>query len=162
MSQIDPDDYQNEGSSALKDAANKAGKTVTKKIAKKAVKLLVTKAGLPVILGIVAVVLILGMIAISIFVIVASGGEEAKPEGSGYWGGDISELGANEIPAQFIPIYKAAEQNMVFHGIYLLHIIGWKHVFLPLIQCFLQLGPKGTCSSCLVRGLDGGILLAVD
>ena len=36
MSQIDPDDYQTEGSSALKDAANKAGKTVTKKVAKKA------------------------------------------------------------------------------------------------------------------------------
>ena len=148
----------------------KAGKIVTKKLAKKAVQSAATKAaavtgstiGFPVILGIVAVILILGMIAISIFVIVASGGEEAKPEGSGYWGGDISELGVNEIPAQFIPIYKAAEQNMVCHGIYLLHIIGWKHAFLPLIQCFLQLVPKGTCSSCLVRGLDGVILLAVD
>src|SRR3954469_8584995 len=103
MSRIDPDDYHNEGSSALKDTAAKAGKTVTKKVG----QAVVTKAGLPVILGIVAVVLILGMIAISIFVIVASGGEEAKPEGSGYWGGDISELGANEIPAQFIPVYKA-------------------------------------------------------
>ena len=111
MSRIDPDDYHNEGSSALKDTAAKAGKTVTKKVAKKAGQAVVTKAGLPVILGIVAVVLILGMIAISIFVIVASGGEEAKPEGSGYWGGDISELGANEIPAQFVPFYKDAEQK---------------------------------------------------
>ena len=38
MSQIDPDDYQTEGSSALQDAANKAGKTATKKLAKKAVQ----------------------------------------------------------------------------------------------------------------------------
>ena len=111
MSRIDPDDYHNEGSSALKDTAAKAGKTVTKKVAKKAGQAVVTKAGLPVILGIVAVVLILGMIAISIFIIVASGGEEAKPEGSGYWGGEISDLGVNEIPAQFIPVYKAAEQK---------------------------------------------------
>ena len=111
MSQIDPDEYQNEGSSALKDAANETGKIVTNKIAKKVGQAAVTKAGLPVILGIVAVILILGMITISIFVIVASGGEEAKPEGSGYWSGDISELGVNEIPAQFIPIYKAAEQK---------------------------------------------------
>ena len=111
MSQIDPDEYQNEGSSALKDAANETGKIVTNKMAKKVGQAAVTKAGLPVILGIVAVILILGMITISIFVIVASGGEEAKPEGSGYWGGNISELGVNEIPAQFIPIYKAAEQK---------------------------------------------------
>ena len=119
MSQIDPDDYQTEGSSALQDAANKAGKIATKKLAKKAVQSAATKAaavtgstiGFPVILGTAAVILILGMIAISIFVIVASGGEEAKPEGGGYWGGDISELGANEVPAQFIPIYKAAEQQ---------------------------------------------------
>ena len=51
------------------------------------------------------------MVAISIFVIVASSGEEVRKEGSGYWGGDISELGTNEIPAQFIPIYKAAEEK---------------------------------------------------
>ncbi|WP_338473313.1 bifunctional lytic transglycosylase/C40 family peptidase (plasmid) [Niallia sp. XMNu-256] len=111
MSQIDPDNYQTEGSSALKDTATKAGKTVTKKVAKKAGQAAIAKAGLLVILGIVAVVLIFGMIAISIFIIVASGGEEAKREGSGYWGGDISEIGANEIPTQFIPIYKEAEQK---------------------------------------------------
>ena len=66
MSQIDPDDYQTEGSSALKDAASKAGKTATKKIAKKTAQAAVTKAaavtgstiGLPVLLGIVAVILV--------------------------------------------------------------------------------------------------------
>ena len=69
MSRIDPDDYHNEGSSALKDTANETGKIVTHKMAKKVGQAAVTKAGLPVILGIVAVILILGMITISIFVI---------------------------------------------------------------------------------------------
>lgn len=42
----------------------------------------------------------------------ASSGGEAKPKGGvGFWGGEISEIGANEIPAAFIPIYKAAEQK---------------------------------------------------
>ena len=139
MSQTDPDDYQPEGSSALEMMAKRAGKASTKKLAKKAAQAATTKAtavkgstfGLPFILGIAAVILILAMIAISIFVIVASGGEEARPEGGGYWGGDISELGVNEVPAQFIPIYKAAEQQYGVHGISLLHIIGWKHAFLP-------------------------------
>src|SRR4051812_39940589 len=70
MSQIDPDDYQTEGSSALQDAANKAGKTATKKLAKKAVQSAATKAaavtgstiGFPVILGTAAVILILGIL----------------------------------------------------------------------------------------------------
>ena len=91
MSQIDPDDYQIEGSSVLQDAANKAGKTATKKLAKKAVQGAATKAaavagssiGLRVILGTAAVILILGMIVISLFILVSSGGEEAKPGGRG-------------------------------------------------------------------------------
>lgn len=43
--------------------------------------------------------------------------EELYPElavavgGGGWWGGAITEFGANEIPAQYIPIYKAAQEK---------------------------------------------------
>ncbi len=75
MSPIDPDDYQTEESSALQDLVNKAGKTASKKLAKKALQGVATKVaalagssiGLPVILGTVAMILILGMIVISSF-----------------------------------------------------------------------------------------------
>jgi peptidoglycan DL-endopeptidase CwlO len=117
MSQInDPNGYETEGSSALKDAASEAGKIAAKKVAKAAAAKAATATGssigLPVILGIVAAVLIFGFIVITAFIIIASGGEEAKPEGgASFWGGEISEIGANEIPEAFIPIYKAAEKE---------------------------------------------------
>jgi len=117
MSQVnDPNGYETEGSSALKNAASEVGKVA----AKKATKALATKAaaatgssiGLPVIVGIVASILVFGFIVITAFLIMASSGGEAKPKGGvGFWGGEISEIGANEIPAAFIPIYKAAEQK---------------------------------------------------
>ncbi|UQD53143.1 secreted cell wall DL-endopeptidase [Bacillus methanolicus] len=116
MSQTnDTNGYETEGSSALKRTANEVGKAAAKKAAKSAA----TKAaaasgstiGLPVILAIVAVVLVFVFIVIAAFIIIASSGEEERPEGSGYWGGEISEIGANEIPAQFIPYYKAAEKK---------------------------------------------------
>ncbi|MDQ0201046.1 lytic transglycosylase domain-containing protein [Neobacillus ginsengisoli] len=46
------------------------------------------------------------------FVVLSSaGGKEETQPGKGYYGGDISEFGANEIPAQYIPIYKAAQEK---------------------------------------------------
>ncbi|MDE3841079.1 secreted cell wall DL-endopeptidase (plasmid) [Bacillus methanolicus] len=112
MSQTnDPNGYETEGSSALKSAAKQAGKQVGKKVIQKAGTAKTIKLGWPIILGTIAVLILLMGIAVAIVVIVASSGEESKPESIGYWGGEISEIGANEIPAQFIPYYKDAEQK---------------------------------------------------
>ncbi|MFI9225264.1 NlpC/P60 family protein [Peribacillus frigoritolerans] len=122
MSQInDPNGHETEGSSALKSAAGAAGKAATKKVAKKAGKAIATKAaaatgstvGLPVILGIAAAALVVigGLIVVAFLILSSTGGEEQAEPGLGYYGGEISELGANEIPSQFIPIYKAAEEK---------------------------------------------------
>jgi hypothetical protein len=111
MSQVN--DHQTEGSSALKNAAGKAGKAVAKKAVKKAVATKATAAGLPVILGIAAVVLVVVVgIALAVFIVlISAGGEDETQPGEGYYGGEISEFGANEIPAQYIPIYKAAQEK---------------------------------------------------
>ncbi|ALA55215.1 bifunctional lytic transglycosylase/C40 family peptidase [Shouchella clausii] len=120
MSQTDPNnDHQTEGSSALKKAASSAGKAATKKAVKTAAKkaaqkaagtTLLAKIGWPIILGAFLLLLIAGAALIIIFI--AASHEESSPQpGGGFWGGDISELAENEIPADFIPIYKAAEQE---------------------------------------------------
>jgi soluble lytic murein transglycosylase-like protein len=122
MSQInDPNGNETDGSSALKSAAGKAGKAATKKAAKKTMKAATVKAsaatgsavGLSVILGIAAaaIVLIGGLIVITFVILSSTGGEEEMQAGKGYYGGEISELGANEIPSQYIPIYKAAQEK---------------------------------------------------
>lgn len=122
MSQInEPNGHETEGSSALKSAAGAAGKAATKKVAQKAAKAAATKAaaatgstvGLPVILGIAAaaIVVIGGLIIVAFLILSSTGGEEQANPGVGYYGGEISEFGANEIPSQFIPIYKAAEEK---------------------------------------------------
>lgn len=122
MSQInDPNGHETNGSSALKSAAGVAGKAATKKVAKKVVKAAATKAaaatgstvGLPVILGIAAaaIVIISGLIILAFVILSSTGGEEEMQPGTGYYGGDISEFGANEIPSQYIPIYKAAQEK---------------------------------------------------
>ncbi|MCK6208478.1 NlpC/P60 family protein [Bacillus infantis] len=121
MSQTnDPNDnYETDGSSALKNAAGAAGKAAAKqagkKVAKKAAQKVGTAAtlkfGWPVILGGAAVLVLVAGIILAVVLIVASSGEESKPEGGGFWGGDISEIGLNEIPAIFIPIYMAAQEK---------------------------------------------------
>lgn len=116
MSQIDdPYSNQTEGSSALKNAAGEAGKAATKRagkaVVKKAGKAAATKMGLPVILGIVAAIIIIIGIFVAVFVILISAVEEENNFrlGEGYYGGEMSEFGASDIPAIYIPIYKAAE-----------------------------------------------------
>lgn len=112
MSQTNDSNNNTEGSSALKNAAGAAGKAAAKKVTKKAEKAVALKLGWPVILGAVAVFIVFAGMAVAMVFIIASSGEESKPEGGlGFWGGEISEIGANEIPAAFIPIYKAAEQE---------------------------------------------------
>ncbi|GIN41498.1 C40 family peptidase [Heyndrickxia oleronia] len=118
MSPIDPNSYETEGSSALKEAASQAGKTALKKAVKKAAITKSTAAagstvGLPVILGIAAaaLVVIAGLVIIAFVILSSTGGEEQSITGEGYYGGEISEFGANEIPSQFIPIYKAAQEK---------------------------------------------------
>ena len=107
--------YETEGSSAIKNAASTVGKAVAKQVARKAAQKAGTavtlKIGWPLILGAIAALIILVGIAIAMVLIIASSGEESKPEDGGYWGGEISEIGANEIPAEFIPIYKAAQEK---------------------------------------------------
>ncbi|WP_084029054.1 C40 family peptidase [Bacillus sp. J33] len=111
--------YEIDGSSALKSAAGTAGKVAAKQAGKQVIKKAGQKAGTavtlklgwPVILGAVAVLIVCMGIAVAMVLIIASSGEESKPEGDGFWGGEISEIGANEIPAAFIPIYKAAQEE---------------------------------------------------
>ncbi|WP_191567441.1 NlpC/P60 family protein [Metabacillus idriensis] len=122
MSQTnDPNGHETDGSSAIKNAAGAAGKAATKKVAKKAVKAAAIKAagatgstvGLPVILGIAAaaIVLIGGLIIIAFIILSSTGEKEEMHPGMGYYGGEISEFGANEIPSQYIPIYKSAQEK---------------------------------------------------
>ncbi|PPA68693.1 bifunctional lytic transglycosylase/C40 family peptidase [Jeotgalibacillus proteolyticus] len=113
----DPNDYEQEPT-PKKSATGKAAKHVGEKVAKKAAKAAAAKAGIsigwPVILGVAAVGIIAVGLAVSLVMIVASTStsEETSYEGGlGFWGGEISEIGANEIPAAFIPIYKAAEEE---------------------------------------------------
>lgn len=119
MSQTnDPNnEYEVEGSSVLKSAASsvdKAGKQVAKKAFQKAGTAATLKIGWPIILGVIAVLILLAGIAVAMVLIITSSGEESKPEGgadSGFWGGEISDIGANEIPAAFILIYKEAQEK---------------------------------------------------
>lgn len=118
MSQInEPNGHETDGSSALKSAAGIAGKAATKKAAKaittKAAAATGSTVGLPVILGIAAAALVVigGLIIVAFLILSSTGGEEQTQPGFGYYGGEISDFGANEIPSQFIPIYKAAEEK---------------------------------------------------
>ena len=107
--------YATEGSSAIKSAASTVGKAVAKQVARKAAQKAGTavtlKIGWPLILGAIAALIIFVGIVIAMVLIIASSGEESNLEDGGYWGGEISEIGANEIPAEFIPIYKAAQEK---------------------------------------------------
>ncbi|MFJ7747521.1 NlpC/P60 family protein [Peribacillus sp. NPDC097295] len=118
MSQIDdPNSQEMEGSSALKKAAGTGGKVVGKKLVKAAVKKGAAVAGStlgwPVIVGVAAAVLLVMAGAIFfLFVILSSTGGEGNADfEEGFYGGEISEFGANEIPANYIAIYKAAEKK---------------------------------------------------
>src|SRR5690606_12186527 len=103
MSQIDnPYVQEPEGRSTPKRVAGAAAKQVGKKVAKKAGTAVAAKLGWPILLIVGAFLLLLAGIAFAVVLIVASSGEEARPESSGFWGGEISEIGANEIPAVYI------------------------------------------------------------
>ena len=45
------------------------------------------------------------------FIVLSSAGEQGAKPGEGYSGGEISDFGLNEIPSQYIPIYKAAQEK---------------------------------------------------
>jgi hypothetical protein len=106
MSQTnDPNNgYKMEGSSAL----NHVVSTV---VAKQVGKHVALRFGWPILLGAFAVFILLIGLTMTIVLFIASNGEESKNNDGGYWGGDISEIGTNEIPAQYIPIYKAAQEK---------------------------------------------------
>lgn len=117
----DPNDHETDGSSPLKSAAGAAGNAATKRVGKKVVKATASKAtaavgstiGLPVIAGIAAAVLLLlvGLVMIVFVVLSSVGVNQEGALGEGYYGGEISEFGSDEIPAQFIPIYQAAQEK---------------------------------------------------
>lgn len=168
MSQInDPNSHKTEGSSALKSVAGTAGKAATKKAAKaastKAAAATGSTVGLPVILGIAAaaIVVIGGLIIVAFLILSSTGGEEQAHPGEGYYGGEISEFGANEIPSQFIPIYKAAEgkYGVPWNLLAAHHRVETR--FSTINPMLSPVGAAGTCSSCLVLGLSGGILHVV-
>jgi cell wall-associated NlpC family hydrolase len=111
--------YSTEEGSAFKQAVGQARKRATQKIAKKAVKVAATKTtvaagtslGGPVLFGIIAGALFLvATTVICAFLLLSSVSEEDKQKGQEEfdWGEEISEIGANEIPAKLIPIYQAA------------------------------------------------------
>ncbi|MDM5300082.1 bifunctional lytic transglycosylase/C40 family peptidase [Bacillus subtilis] len=111
MSQAnDPNDHVVDGSSALKTAGKEVAKTAGKKVAKVGL----AKLGLPVILVVIAGFVIFSMVAAALFIVILAGSsdETSTPDESGdFWDGEISEIGENEIPAKFIPIYKAAAKK---------------------------------------------------
>ena len=112
MSQIDnPYVQEPEVRSTSKRVAGTAAKQVGKKVAKKAGTAVAAKLGWPILLAVGALLILLAGIAYAVVLIVASSGDEARPESSGFWGGEISEIGANEIPAVYIPVYKAAQEE---------------------------------------------------
>jgi hypothetical protein len=144
-------DVDNEGSSAFKKAANEAGKVVIQK-ASKAVSSKFAGYLLrnPVVIGIaitVFLVLLGGMVAA--FIVLSSAGEQQAKTGEGYYGGEISDFGLNEIPAQYIPIYKAAQEK---YGVPW-NLLAAEHrvetVFPRCTIWFPRLGPLGLFSSCL-------------
>nr|WGD66089.1 bifunctional lytic transglycosylase/C40 family peptidase [Bacillus subtilis] len=108
MSQAnDPNDHVVDGSSALKTAGKEVAKTAGKKVAKVGL----AKLGLPVILVVIAGFVIFSMV-VFIIILAGSSDETSTPdEGGDFWDGEISEIGENEIPAKFIPIYKAAAKK---------------------------------------------------
>lgn len=117
MSQISEE--QNPAVEAGKEVAKKTGKKVAKKVGKKAGQVVVAKLGWPVILSIVGIAAILIAIVAVTFILMFSVSnideqttDEALGDPSvGYYGGEISNLGAKDIPKQYIPIYKAAEKK---------------------------------------------------
>src|SRR5947207_133651 len=114
MSQTNnPNDLETGGSSAFKKAANEAGKMAVKKASKalstKAVAAAGSSIGTPIIIGMVIVVFVLLGMVMAFIVLSSAGEQRAKPE-KGYSGGEISDFGVNEIPSQYIPIYKAAQE----------------------------------------------------
>ncbi|MCQ6281087.1 bifunctional lytic transglycosylase/C40 family peptidase [Bacillus sp. EB600] len=116
MSQTNnPNDLETGGSSAFKKAANEAGKMVVKKVSKalstKAVAAAGSSIGTPIIFGMVIAVFILLGGMVMAFIVLSSAGEQGAKPGKGYSGGEISDFGVNEIPSQYIPIYKAAQEK---------------------------------------------------
>lgn len=114
MSQTnDPNGHETDGSSALKSISGSVVKKTVKTAGVKGVAAAGSALGLPVLLGIGAILLILlGGLVIAFFLILSStGGEENQTPGKGFYGGEISEIGANEIPADYVSIYRAAEEK---------------------------------------------------
>ncbi|ARK29642.1 C40 family peptidase [Halalkalibacter krulwichiae] len=98
---------------------NKPSKT--KEVGKQVGKILVKKAAVkggattlfnPYVLGGIAVVFLVLFMMIALYAFVIFFSTSPEDQGyDGYWGGALSEIGENEIPAEFIPIYQAAEQE---------------------------------------------------
>ncbi|MGD7050767.1 secreted cell wall DL-endopeptidase [Rossellomorea marisflavi] len=111
--------------------ARKAGKATAKKagthVAKKAGKKIVQKAaagvavksggaaafsiGWPAVIAIVIAWIILIVLAFTFIILVATSGNETASRDNVTWGEGISEIGENEIPSEFIPVYQEAEKK---------------------------------------------------
>lgn len=108
---------------AGKAAAKKAGKHVAKKagrkIVQKAAAGVATKTGgaaaisigWPAVIAVLVAVIILIGLAFTFIILVATSGDEPASTDGVTWGEGISEIGENEIPAEFIPVYKEAEEK---------------------------------------------------
>lgn len=92
-----------------------SGGTARALVGKKIIKGMAGKSALgmgwPVVLGALALVLLVGIIGIVALLLLTSVGEDGKKEEATVWQGEISDIGENQIPAQYIPIYKAAAEK---------------------------------------------------
>ncbi|WP_224768134.1 hypothetical protein [Metabacillus idriensis] len=109
----EPNGHETNESSALKSITGAAAKKAVKAAGVKRVTAAGSAVGLPVILCIgAAFIVIFGCLVIAFFLIMSStGGEEDTTPGPGYYGGEISEIGTSEIPAEYLSIYQAAEDK---------------------------------------------------
>lgn len=110
MSQHDFDDYepQEQKTSKAKETGKKIGRILVKRAAAKGSATLLMN---PYILAAVAILLLVVIMMAVLYAFVIFSGTDQQEHGTGYWGGNISEIGENEIPAEFIPIYRAAEEE---------------------------------------------------
>jgi hypothetical protein len=102
----DPQEYK---PSKAKEAGKQVGRTLIEKVA---VKGRATAYLHPYVLGAAVVVFLVVMLMVALYALVFFLSINQQDQGyESSWRGTISEIGKNEIPAEFIPIYQAAERE---------------------------------------------------
>ncbi|USK31514.1 bifunctional lytic transglycosylase/C40 family peptidase (plasmid) [Bacillus sp. CMF21] len=114
MSQTnEPNGQETNGSSALKSITGAVVKKTVKTAGVKGAAAAGSTLGLPVLLGIGAILLILlgGLVIVFFLILSSTGIEEDQAPGKGFYGGEISAIGENEIPAEYVQVYQASEEK---------------------------------------------------